>query len=69
MNATFRGPRFGGDARPERDGQRLMAEPCRCLTCVDMGAWLTERHFHITFTADGVSCGHVPARWLVECAP
>lgn len=60
---TFDGPRFGRDALPERNGSAVTTEPCPCVTCGDMGAWLTEPHYRVTFS-DGVSIAHAPARWI-----
>lgn len=60
---TYNGPRFGKDADPERNGTPVTVAQCECITCADMGAWLTETHYHVTFS-DGMSRGHVPARWL-----
>lgn len=61
---TFNGPRFGRDAQPERNGTPITTSPCQCITCRDMGAWLTEPHYVVTFTEDGSSIAHAPARWV-----
>ena len=60
---TFNGPRLGKDAHPDRNGTEVTTSECQCLTCRDLGPWLNEPHCVITFTADGVSIGHAPARW------
>lgn len=64
LRAEFQGPRFGWNARPDRDGQWVSVYPCTCLTCRQMGAHLTEPHHSITFP-DGVTVGHQPSRYLV----
>lgn len=66
MMLTYNGPRFGKDADLERNGTPITVAPCQCITCRDMGAWLTEPHHIVTFVADCMSRGHVPARWVKD---
>lgn len=60
----FNGPRFGRDAMVERNGTPVTVETCECPTCRDLGAWLSEPVLRITFTDDGASIAHAPARWV-----